>query len=113
MAKDIGLSEARRRLPALVRRVAREGGRVDISDRGKPQASLLRVSDVRPMPAALLGGSSLHPALRIELDVPGGDLVGAIRAVRAEQGQPRTTWLGASEPVKRRKARKKAARSGR
>ena len=110
MAKDIGLSEARRRLPALVRRVASEGGRIDISYRGKPQASLLRVSDVRAVSAALAAGSSLHPALRIELDVPGGDLVGAIRAIRAEQGQPRSALLAAKEPASARKSRKNPAR---
>ena len=113
MGKDVGMSEARRRLPALVRRIASEGGRVDISYRGKPQASLLRISDVRSVPSALGTGPSLHPALRVELAVPDGELVGVIRGIRAEQGQPRTAWLAASEAAKRGRRRKKAARQRR
>jgi antitoxin (DNA-binding transcriptional repressor) of toxin-antitoxin stability system len=104
--RRVGISEARRLLPELVRTIAAGGGQVDITYRGKPQVSLVRVSDVKRV-ARLRPNED--PALRVELDVPGGDLIGAIRALRAQQGKPRTWWLDqrptVREPrVKNRKA---------
>jgi prevent-host-death family protein len=96
--RKLGLSEARRRLPELVRGIAKEGGHVDITYRGRPQARLMRVSDGAPLARAVV-----DDALRIELAVPQGDLLATVRALRGGHGQARTGWLLAgaeSKPAK-------------
>ena len=112
--RTLGISEARRLLPGLVRSVARDGGRVEITYRGKPEVVLLRVSDVKGRRAAQPSPLVMDPALRVVVSVPGGDLVGAIRELRATQGHARTSWLPEERsPRRARKTRTKRPRSGR
>jgi hypothetical protein len=108
--RRIGISEARRLLPELVRSIASEGGRVDITYRGKPQVSLLRVSDVKQRPSPPL---SEDPALRMKLRFPADDLVSVLRELRSTQGQARTRHLpdaAPAPPARKRSPRKRAQR---
>lgn len=115
MTRRYGISEARRRLPELVRSVAAGGGRVDITYRGKPQVALLRVSDVKHGS----GGTEdpwQNPALRGEIRVPRGDLIAAIRKVRRTMSVPNTDWLDpdwGAPPSKTRRPRKPRKRRAR
>ena len=94
MTRRISISEARRLLPQLVRDVAADGGRVDITYRGRPQVSLLRVSDVKGSREA--AAPKLRDALKVELaDGPEALLV-AIREIRRNH-VPRVGSL-ANEP---------------
>jgi antitoxin (DNA-binding transcriptional repressor) of toxin-antitoxin stability system len=104
VTRRIGISEARRLLPELVKVIAKDGGRIDITYRGEPRVSLLRVSDVRgsrPSPASARG---LPPALQVELIMPADDLVDAIAELRGRQGQPRTAWLAPGKVRPRKSA---------
>ena len=109
VTRRLGVSEARRLLPRIVESIARDGGRVDITHRGEPKVSILRVSDVRRGPRGRAGGEAVPPALRIEL-LRSEDLVEVVRSVRARQGYPRRDWLVESTAVARPKRRRKAAR---
>jgi hypothetical protein len=108
-ARRIGISEARRLLPQLVKSVAREGGRIDITCRGEAQVCLLRVSDVKR--ARTLGPDvkAIPTALQVDFVVPSADLVEVIRDLRSRQGHPRTGWLAspAGGASKRKPSRRK------
>jgi prevent-host-death family protein len=80
VTRRISISEARRLLPQLVREVVADGGRVDITYRGKPQVSLLRVLDVKGSGAAT--PRKLRDALKVELADGPEALLAAIREVR-------------------------------
>jgi len=107
--RKIAVSEARRLLPALVRSIARDGGRVDITYRGEPRVSLLRFSDVKSKSARQAEVRALPAALQVELSIPAGELVGAIRELRSRQGRPRADWLSETDA---RPRKKRARRSG-
>ena len=107
--RRIGISEARRLLPELIKTIGADGGRIDITYRGEPRVSLLRISDVKGK-RGLSRAKGLPTALRVELLIPKEKLVDAIRELRGRQGRPRTDWL-ASTPVGSRK--KGSKRSGR
>ncbi len=94
--RTLGISEARRLLPELVRSVAKDGGRVDITYRGRTQVSLLRLADVRGSRTPGAPHGEVDPSLRVVLKVPDQDLVKVIRQLRAVQGHARTGWLGAA-----------------
>ena len=79
-------------LPELVHGIARDGGRVDITYRGEPKVSILRVSDVRRGSERRVSQHRLPPALRVEL-LNQGDLVDVIRGLRSRHGHPRRNWL--------------------
>jgi len=79
-------------LPELVHGIARDGGRVDITHRGEPKVSILRVSDVRRGSARRTSQPTLPPALRVEL-LHSGDLVEVIRGLRSRHRHPRRDWL--------------------
>jgi len=98
MTRRISISEARRILPQLVREVAADGGRVDITYRGKPQVSLLRVADVKGRREGGVG--TQVDALKVELTLPSEALLGAIREIRRAHA-PRTAWL--TPPVEGRR----------
>lgn len=102
--RRIGISEARRLLPELVKSIGADGGRVDITYRGEPRVSLLRVSDVKGKKTLRSEARGLPAALRVELSIPAEELVDAIRELRGRQGRPRTDWLArtAAEPRKKR-----------
>jgi hypothetical protein len=106
MPRRIPISEARRTLPQLVKSIAAGGGRVDITYRGKPQVSLLRVSDVRR--AAHPVGLD-DPALRVTLSFPAEQLAAELHAQR-QKHEPRTGWLGT--PLRTPRAPKRRARGG-
>lgn len=87
-----------------MKEIAREGGRVDITYRGEPQVTLLRVADAKGHGSRQTPG--VPGALRIELACPEDDLVGEIRKLRQGQGHPRTFWLpdgGQNRPSPARK----------
>lgn len=75
------MSEARRRLPHLVQRVEREGGRVDITRRGEPVASIVRF---RQPPAR---DKSSRSALRVELAFDAKELPEIVRDLRRRVGR--------------------------
>lgn len=102
-ARRIGISEARRRLPELVKTIGSDGGRVDITYRGEPRVSLLRVSDVKGEKALRSKARDLPAALQVELSIPAEELVDAIRELRGRQGQPRADWLSTSSAGTRKK----------
>jgi hypothetical protein len=91
-ARRLGVSEARRLLPKIVESIARDGGRVDITHRGEPKVSILRVSDIRRGSKRRGEQQALPPALRVEL-LSSGDLVEAIRTLRSRQKYPRRDLL--------------------
>jgi prevent-host-death family protein len=99
MARRISISEARRLLPQLVREVAAEGGRVDITYRGKPQVSLLRVGDVKGSRDPVDRRHS--DALKVELTLPPEELIDMIHEIR-QAHVPRTAWLTAVAEAPRR-----------
>ena len=110
MIRRISISDARRLLPQLVREVAADGGRVDITYRGNPQVSLMRVSDVKGSGEAT--ASKRRDALMVELAFGAESLLAAIREVR-RANVPRLGPL-ASEPqpgVGARWARRSGAES--
>jgi hypothetical protein len=82
--RSIGVSEARRRLPAIVRTLAEEGGRVDVTLRGQPRVSIVRTADVaRPR-----AGDRRPPGtevLRVEFPGPPAAVLDAIRELRSRR----------------------------
>jgi antitoxin (DNA-binding transcriptional repressor) of toxin-antitoxin stability system len=90
-SKRYNVSEARRLLPQLVRTIAAEGGRIDITHRGEPRVTLLRTSDV--LAKAKPSSAALPPALRVELSFPSEALPEILRGARA-LGDERLAWLG-------------------
>jgi hypothetical protein len=109
--RRIGISEARRLLPDLVKTIGKDGGRVDITYRGEPRVSLLRVSDVKgSRKASRSGARSLPAELQVELSMPAGDLVEAIRELRGRQGRPRADWLTTATSPPRKRVTKRSAR---
>jgi hypothetical protein len=105
--RKVGVSEARRLLPELVKTLDRDGGRIDITYRGEPRVSLMRVSDLRDSKWTPLSGSDLAAALRVELLIPADELAGAISELRSTQGHPRTKWLSPDKPTRRQKSKRK------
>jgi len=101
VTRRLGISEARRLLPELVRSVAADGGRVDITYRGKAQVSLLRLADIKAPRTSKPARGKVDPALRIVLKVPDEDLIQVIRQLRATQGHARTGWLDERKPAPR------------
>jgi hypothetical protein len=97
----MGVSEARRLLPRLVRTIATEGGRVDVTLRGRPQVSIVRTADMVGKGA---GGHRASPsdALRVEFVIPPRALVDAIRGLRRRVGRPRAMDGGSHERGGRR-----------
>jgi hypothetical protein len=86
--RSMGVSEARRRLPRLVRTISEEGGRVDVTLRGEPRVSIVRTADL----TGERGGQprlSRPEVLRVEFAVPPGALVDVVRELRSRVGQPR------------------------
>ena len=86
--RSMGVSEARRLLPRLVRVISDEGGRVDVTLRGEPRVSIVRTADL----TGWRGGRSplSHPdALRVEFTLPPDALVDAVRELRSRVGRPR------------------------
>ena len=87
--RRIGVSEARRQLPRLVREVANEGGRVDITLRGQAKVSLVRTAELELGVLSSQAGDARPPALAVELRVPPDRLVAVIHELRARTGMPR------------------------
>lgn len=94
-SKRYNVGEARRLLPELVRTIASEGGRVDITHRGEARVTLLRTSDVhvKAKPSQL----GLPRALRVELGFPAQQLQEVLREVRGQSGA-RFAWLPGEAP---------------
>ena len=107
--RTLGVSEARRLLPELVKEIASEGGDVEITVRGRPQVRLSRVSDSRRA-GSRQKPYGLDPALRIVLNIPPEDLILAIRELRSSQGGPRRSLLDETAPVRRTKKSPKKRR---
>ena len=95
--RSMGVSEARRLLPQLVRTIADEGGRIDVTLRGEPRVSIVRTEDVA-------GGrtrrrkTSLPEAARVEFLFPSEDLIDVIRDLRSRVGRPRRVALRSRKP---------------
>jgi prevent-host-death family protein len=85
MARTLSISEARRLLPQLVDEVSRDGGRVDITRRGKPTVSILRTAEVE----RTRRGAEIPSALRVEFSFDPADLVDVIRELRSRIGHAR------------------------
>ena len=86
--RTMGVSEARRLLPRIVRTIADEGGRVDVTMRGEPRVSIVRTSEfTRSMRDD--ARSAVGDALRVEFAVPPDTLVDVVRALRARVARPR------------------------
>ncbi len=84
--RSLPISEARRLLPQIVTRIAREGGRMDITRRGRPAVSIIRTRDLeRPVRGPLM----VADAARVELLIPPKALLNAVRALRSRTGAPR------------------------
>lgn len=79
------MSEARKRLPGIIDAVSRDGGRVDITRRGVPIASIVRTQDLdqkdrdSPQPASL----------GVEFEFDPGELIDVVRDLRSRVGRPR------------------------
>ena len=88
--RSLGVSEARRLLPQIVRTIAEEGGRVDVTVRGHPQVSIIRTADLtrRERPAGT--AEHLPAALGVEFIVPAEQLVSVVRELRAHLGTARS-----------------------
>jgi prevent-host-death family protein len=85
VAKSISVSDARKLLPSIIDSVSKDGGRVDITRRGVPVASIVRTSDL-----ADDGHRSRQASgLAVDFDFDPGDLVGVVRELRSRVGQPR------------------------
>jgi hypothetical protein len=97
----MGVSEARRRLPHIVRTIAGEGGRVDVTLRGQPQVSIVRTADVASE-RARGRRKVVADVLRVEFLVPPGAIVDAIRDLRSRVGRPRGSR---ARPSSRRRIR--------
>lgn len=85
--RSMGVSEARRQLPRLVRTISEEGGRIDLTVRGEPRVSIVRTTDVATRGRRTRPSTS--DVLRVEFAVPPGDLVDVVRALRARIGRAR------------------------
>jgi prevent-host-death family protein len=94
--RSLGVSEARRRLPHLVAEIAADGGRVDVTRRGRPLVTIVRTSDLE---APRADARAIPAALAVDLLVPSETLVDVIRALRSRVGRPRRP------PVHKSKAR--------
>lgn len=105
VARRVDVSEARRSLPELVRTVAKEGGRVDITYRGQSRVSLLRTSDLdSPLPRKRMS-SALPSALEMQLAFAPAKLIEVIRALRTREGRPRVDWLVESASTRKQRRR--------
>ena len=84
MARNIGISEARRLLPSIVETIAREGGRIDITHRGEPRVSIVRTEDLEHATHEDRSFVLAPPdGFRVELNVPAADLVEVVRELRS------------------------------
>jgi prevent-host-death family protein len=94
----LGVSEARQRLPEIVRRIARDGGRIDVTVRGRPRVSIVRTDILERRTGR---GEAVPAALELRLNVPPGTLVDVIRDLRSSVGGARP--LPAGRAVRRRR----------
>ena len=99
----MGVSEARRLLPRLVRAISEEGGRVDVTLRGEPRVSIVRTEDIAGAHAGRMRPSR-PDVLRVEFAVPPAALVDVVRELRSRVGRPRTA--GARRPIGRGRDRR-------
>jgi prevent-host-death family protein len=99
MAKSISVSEARRLLPSIIDAVSKDGGRVDITRRGVPVASIVRTSELAGEGPRFRQSSDL--ALDFGFDP--AELVDVVRELRSRVGRPRP---GAVVTGSRKRSRK-------
>lgn len=109
------ISEARRRLPTLVRNVARGGGPVLIGPRGEPTAVLVdpvEYESLRLRAADRVGERTGWRGAKLEVVGPHDDFAQALRDVRAEAIRHFEGWryerAAGSRLRKAPRARKKA-----
>jgi hypothetical protein len=98
-------AEARRLLPRLVDRIAREGGRVDVTGRGVPTVSVVRTEDLErdetaPLDIAEAAKVELlvEPAPSARENAAQADGRGPVRR-SVRQGQGKASGLGSEVPV--------------
>lgn len=96
----LGVSEARKRLPEIVERVARDGGRIDVTVRGRPSVSIVRTDALDRRRGR---DQAIPPALEVRLNLPAGNLVDVIRGLRARVGDARAF---PARPAIRRRTRR-------
>ncbi|MBN1612454.1 MAG: type II toxin-antitoxin system Phd/YefM family antitoxin, partial [Polyangiaceae bacterium] len=99
VTRTLAITEARRLLPQLVDRIAREGGRVDVTRRGAPTVSIVRTEDLERDGTAPL---DIAEAAKVELLVEPEDLVTAIRELRSRVGTARRPPMGQAVPRRRK-----------
>jgi prevent-host-death family protein len=85
VAKSVSVSEARKRLPGIIDAVSKDGGRVDITRRGVPVASIVRTRDIAQQEREPLRAASLA----VEFNFDPADLVDVVRGLRSRVGKPR------------------------
>lgn len=90
---SLSISEARRLLPELVHRLAAEGGRVDVTCRGKPTVTLLRTSDVDRAARRATKDGGIPPELRIALAIDPDDVEVRIAALRSGSAKSRRSFV--------------------
>lgn len=99
MARSISVSEARRLLPAIIDSVSKDGGRVDITRRGVPVATIVRTSDL----ADHLGREPTEGNLAVEFACDPADLVSVVRELRGRVGRARSTVPRTAATKRRRR----------
>ena len=88
MKRTLGISEARKLLPQIVSAISRDGGRVDVTHRGRPSVSIVRTQDVSV--GSRRGGNAPGVAdLRVEFLQGAGRLRPEIKTLRARAGTAR------------------------
>lgn len=101
--RSLGVSEARRLLPQIVRTIAEEGGRVDVTVRGQPQVSIVRTADLTRHEHPARTAERLPAALGVEFVVPAEQLVSVVRELRAHLGTARPVPRPARAHSRRRR----------
>ncbi len=103
-SRRIGVSEARRLLPELVKTIAEQGGHVDITHRGQPRVTLVRTSDLS-LNAAIHEPAAHARGLDVEFAVDAAALIDVIRELRGRVGSARSTAVSVG-PLRRKKQKR-------
>ena len=101
--RRLAVSEARRLLPEIVRTIAEEGGRIDVTVRGEPRVSIVRTADLgRQRSGRTQSRGPVPDALRVEFVIESGALVEVIRNLRSRVGRARAVTPRRRERSRRR-----------
>lgn len=98
--RRLGVTEARRRLPGLVKAIAERGGRIEITRRGLPAVALVR-ADTLERHAEDSDPMSATSALRVDLLTSDDNLIEVVHSLRS------SVWSRHSRGASRALARTK------